>query len=150
MRRIPYIPLAAVLLVLAILCGGCGRSGDAQAGPAVLGAEERAEAAALLDAQLGLLKDEINDTEYERCLAFMETLYPLREWNGLCRLGAPQSPWALWGEEGQGSGMRNALSRRALRMERTLPAGGPTKPMGFVGRGGARQWNEECPLSQGA
>ena len=78
LRRIPYIPLAAVLLVLAILCGGCGRSGDAQAGPAVLGAEERAEAAALLDAQLGLLKDEINDTEYERCLAFMETLYPLR------------------------------------------------------------------------
>ena len=57
LRRIPYIPLAAVLLVLAILCGGCGRSGDAQAGPAVLGAEERAEAAALLDAQLGLLKD---------------------------------------------------------------------------------------------
>ena len=55
LRRIPYIPLAAVLLVLAILCGGCGRSGDAQAGPAVLGAEERAEAAALLDAQLGLL-----------------------------------------------------------------------------------------------
>lgn len=73
--------LAAALLLLALLLSGCGLSGASapEPEPAALTGGSLSAARDLLDAQLGVLKDELTEKEYSRCMDFMARLWPLRQ-----------------------------------------------------------------------
>lgn len=65
-----------ILLLPALLCAGCVQTAPL---PEPTSIPEQDGAAALLEVQLGLLRDRITDTERERALSLMERLYPLRQ-----------------------------------------------------------------------